>query len=172
MQKRHKIAVLTTGGTIEKSYDEEEGSLEVAEALIKKYALEKLRLPYTDLQVIPLMGKDSLFMTDQDRELILKMVTSKTEEGLPVIVIHGTDTMTLTAEYCLKHWPHPKTPVVFTGAMKPIGFIDSDGLQNVAEAILACKLTKPGYYVSFHSEVYSVPQAIKIKESRTFGLKN
>ena len=59
-------------------------------------------------------------------------------------------------------------PIVFTGAMKPMGFEDSDSNQNVTEALLAAKILSPGVYISFHNQVFELPNVRKNKEKRTF----
>ena len=162
------VIVITTGGTIEKSYDEYDGSLENKDSIIKHLILEKLRMPYTKLHVHPLLAKDSLKMTDYDRTLIAKSVKVQLDKGWPIIVLHGTDTMAQTAEVCEKYLKDLKVPVVFTGAMKPMGFDDSDARQNVTEALLASKLLKPGVYISFHNRIFPVPGVRKNKLKRTY----
>ncbi len=162
-----KITLLTTGGTIEKTYDEIEGTLFNRETVIRNRLQEKLRLPYTRIEVKSLMAIDSLDMTDRDREFILNSLKYAAGEGHPIVVLHGTDTMQESAELAAREWD-PQVPVVFTGAMKPLGFEDSDALQNVTEAFMAAKIVGPGIYVSFHNRLFSVPGVRKNKKSRTF----
>ena len=64
------IYVITTGGTIEKAYSEQTGSVANLNNKIERY-LQLLRLPDSEVNVVPLLNKDSLEMTDADRELIL-----------------------------------------------------------------------------------------------------
>jgi L-asparaginase len=163
-----KLTVLTTGGTIEKIYDELEGTLSNRETIIKAKILQKLRLPYTDIQVKSLMAKDSLHMTDEDRELISLEILSAQKRHYPIVVLHGTDTLQLTVKYCLKKNPQPLVPIVFTGAMKPMGFDDSDAPQNVIEALFASKLLSPGIYMTFHGQLYQQDKFRKNKELKTF----
>lgn len=163
-----KIIVLTTGGTIEKTYDEFDGSLSNRETIIKQRILERLRLPYTEIEVHSLMNKDSLDMTEQDRSLIYKAISIYARHGHPILVLHGTDTMEQTARYCYTQNASPLVPVIFTGAMKPMGFEDSDAKQNVVESLYAAKVVKPGWYISFHSTLFDVPNVRKNKTKRTF----
>jgi L-asparaginase len=160
--------VLTTGGTIEKIYDEFEGSLQNKDTIVKNKILQKLRLPYTDIQVKQIMAKDSLFMDDKDRESILESIKTYSKFGNPIVVLHGTDTMDQTAKYCFEKFREISVPVVFTGAMKPLGFDDSDAAQNVIEAILAARIMGPGYYATFHGKLYRVPKFRKNKLAGTF----
>jgi L-asparaginase len=162
------ILIITTGGTIEKTYDEFDGSLENRGTSIKNRILSKLRLPYTNISVHPLLSKDSLYMDDADRSLICETIKNKIQNGSPIVVLHGTDTMALSAEYCFQRIQDVKVPVVFTGAMIPMGFDDTDATQNVTEALLSAKLLAPGFYISFHNEIFKVPHVQKNKEKRTF----
>ena len=162
------LTILTTGGTIEKIYDENEGSLQNRDTIIKNKILQKLRLPYVDIQVNSIMAKDSLYMDDQDREIINQEIQARSQKGIPIVVLHGTDTMDLTASYCFEKSPNPQVAVVFTGAMKPMGFDDSDATQNVVEAIFAANILAAGYYVTFHGRLYKVPGFRKNRELGTF----
>lgn len=161
------LNILTTGGTIEKIYDEFEGSLENRETIVKNKLLQRLRLPYTEINVKQIMSKDSLLMTEHDRQSILDAIKDQGEEN-PVVVLHGTDTMDQTAKYCLEHHPGISVPVVFTGAMRPLGFEDSDAIQNVIEAMMAARILSPGYYVTFHGKLFTVPNLRKNKTKGTF----
>jgi L-asparaginase len=114
------------------------------------------------------MCKDSLDMTEEDRSSIYKAIEVYGRYGHPIIVLHGTDTMEHTARYCHLKTQTPPVPVIFTGAMKPMGFEDSDAKQNVVEALYAAKIVKPGWYISFHSTLFDVPNVKKNKSKRTF----
>jgi L-asparaginase len=112
--------------------------------------LRHLRLPDTEVNVVPLMNKDSLGMTDQDRLVILGMVRAILQENAPIVITHGTDTMVETALYLQRALEAPVMPIVLTGAMTPLGFEGSDGLQNLTESLLAVQLVRPGVYVVMH----------------------
>lgn len=163
-----EVIIITTGGTIEKTYDEFEGTLENRGTSMKNRILSKLRLPYTNIHVHPLLSKDSLYMDDNDRALICKTIEEEAKKEAPIVVIHGTDTMAQTAEYCFNRIKNLSVPVVFTGAMIPMGFEDTDATQNVTEALLAAKLLPAGFYISFHNQIFEVPHVQKNKEKRTF----
>ncbi len=162
------IILITTGGTIEKTYDEFDGSLENRGTSIKNRIMHKLRLPSTNIYVYPLLSKDSLYMDDLDRELIYSTIKDQLNRKVPIVVLHGTDTMALSAKYCFDKISNLEVPVVFTGAMVPMGFEDTDATQNVTEALLAAKLLCPGFYISFHNQIFEVPNVRKNKEKRTF----
>lgn len=154
------VYVLTTGGTIEKVYSEPTGSVENLGSKIDRY-LGRLRLPDLQVNVVPLMNKDSLEMTDQDRVLMLGMVRAILKESAPIVITHGTDTMVETGLYLKRALPELEVPIVLTGAMTPLGFEGSDGLQNLTESLLAVQLVRAGVYVVMHNRVYPVHHARK-----------
>jgi L-asparaginase len=163
-----RIIMISTGGTIEKTYDEGDGSLENKKSIILQQILKKLRMPYKDIEVIALMAKDSLLMTDADRELIDHVVQDKLKQKCPIVIIHGTDTMEVTAKYLYQTIKNPGQPIILTGAMRPVEFENSDAIQNVTEALFAATVCTPGIYISFHSELYKVPQVQKNRDKGTF----
>jgi L-asparaginase len=152
--------LLTTGGTIEKVYSENSGSVSNVENKIDRY-LRLLRLPEIEVNIVPLMNKDSLEMTDQDRVLILGMVRVILKENAPIVITHGTDTMVETGLYLQRALPDLHMPIVLTGAMTPLGFEGSDGLQNLTESLLAVQLLPPGIYIVIHGSVYPADRAAK-----------
>ena len=170
MKEKRKVIFITTGGTIEKTYDEGDGSLSNRSSLLGPRILSKLRLPYTEWEIISIMFKDSLDMNDLDRAKISQTIQQEQEKGFPIIVIHGTDTMEVSAEYCHDNFK-VKVPVIFTGAMRPVELASTDAHQNVTEAIVTSKLLKPGFYVGFHSEIFIVPDVTKNKKTGTFERK-
>jgi len=163
-----EITLISTGGTIEKKYDEFEGALVNKESLVKNNVLDKLRTPYSNIETRSILSKDSLQFTSEDRQLLLETVLEEFAKGRRVIVLHGTDTMSLSAHYVHDHLDCIKHQLVFTGAMKPLGFVDSDAFQNVTEALMAVKLLDPGVYISFHNKIFAVPGVEKNLEKRTF----
>src|SRR5579871_1050737 len=91
-----KIYIIATGGTIEKVYSERTGDVQNLDSKIDRY-FRLLRLPDAEIAITHLMNKDSLEMTDADRETVLRTVGEKlAAKPAPVIVTHGTDTMVET----------------------------------------------------------------------------
>ncbi|MCH9690770.1 MAG: asparaginase [Gammaproteobacteria bacterium] len=164
------VRVLTTGGTIEKSYSETEGTLKNRASIIREGLISNLRLPYTQLELESLLNKDSLDIDDDDRKLIAAAIDRTAVQGDPIIVLHGTDTMALTADYCFRQLGQPTVAVIFTGAMRPMGFIGSDAQQNFTEALFATQLLTPGFYISFHSRLFQVPGVRKNLQAGTFEM--
>lgn len=155
-----EIYVVTTGGTIEKAYSENTGSVANLNNKIERY-LKLLRLPDSHVQVVPLLNKDSLEMTNPDRELILTTVKGILNEQAPIVITHGTDTMVQTGLFLKQSLRDVNVPIVLTGAMAPLGFEGSDGLQNLTESLFAVRLLAPGIYVVMHNQVFPVDRVRK-----------
>jgi len=162
-----KANVITIGGTIEKVYSEQTSRLENLDNQIDRY-LGRLRLPDCDVSVLPLMNKDSLEMTDADRSAILELVEKLLGERSAVVMTHGTDTMVQTGRYLKQGLPDLKVPIVLTGAMTPLGFEGSDGLQNLTESLFAVRILGPGIYVVMHNQAFPIDRVRKDRETSRF----
>ncbi|HEX9942311.1 MAG TPA: asparaginase [Thermoanaerobaculia bacterium] len=167
-----KITLITTGGTIEKTYDEQKGDLVNRQSIVRRM-LSELRLEETEVNVFELMSKDSLDMTDADRTRILDAVraTGACDEGTAttgIVVLHGTDTLALTGQHLQENLERPCVPIVLTGAMRPFEMKQSDALQNLTEAIFAAGVLPPGVYCAAHGRVLPFPGVRKDSERGTF----
>jgi len=165
-----RIYIIATGGTIEKVYSEQTGNVENLNSKIDRY-FRMLRLPDSEIQVTHLMNKDSLEMTDADRQRVLDTVREKLKEPAPVIITHGTDTMVETGLLLKQNLANLQSPIVLTGAMTPLGFEGSDGLQNLTESLMAARTLAPGVYVVMHNQVFPVDQVRKDRELARFVWK-
>ena len=162
-----KVIVITTGGTIEKVYSEQTSTVENLDNQIDRY-LGRLRLPDCEVRVVPLMNKDSLEMTDDDRSAILGLIEQMLSERSAVVISHGTDTMVQTGLYLKDSLPALNVPIVLTGAMTPIGFEGSDGLQNLTESLFAVRILNAGIYVVMHNQVFPIDRVRKDRETSRF----
>ena len=161
------IYLITTGGTIEKEYSEQLGMVLNQESKIGQY-LKCLRLPDAEVRIIPLMNKDSLEMTPEDRVTLATKVEQLVQLGFPIVITHGTDTMVESGIAIERQLPDIAVPVILTGAMKPLGFDRSDGLQNITESLITVRLLGPGVYIVFHGQVLPATRAHKDRERGTF----
>src|SRR5580704_2695338 len=165
-----RIYVIATGGTIEKVYSEQTGNVQNLDSKIDRY-FRMLRLPDADIQMTHLMNKDSLEMTDNDRARVLDLVREKLKDPAPIVITHGTDTMVETGLVLKKSLADLQVPIVLTGAMTPLGFEASDGLQNLTESLLAARVLSPGVYVVMHNQVFPVDRVRKDREAARFVWK-
>lgn len=166
-----KTTLITTGGTIEKTYDEQTGALANRRSIVRRM-LSELRLEETEVNVFEVMSKDSLEMTEADRLRILEAVRAtgacEEEATAGIVVLHGTDTLCLTGQYLYDHLERPCVPVILTGAMRPFEMKQSDALQNLTEAIFAAGTLPPGVYCVAHGRVLPFPGVRKDPERGTF----
>jgi L-asparaginase len=166
MTKR-RIALISTGGTIEKTYDELSGVL-ANQVSVLDIMLASLELRGVEVQRVALMNKDSLEMTADDHTLIAETASALARESAGVIVVHGTDRLAMSGDRLVELTGTPAAPVVFTGAMRPYELRSTDALQNLTEALLAVQLLPPGVYVAMHNQVLQFPGVIKDKLAGTF----
>jgi L-asparaginase len=166
-----RVTLITTGGTIEKTYDEQTGELSNRRTLVRRM-LEELRLEETDVSVLELMSKDSLDMTEEDRRRVVEAVRLAGAEGdtgcAGVVILHGTDTLCATGDLLASEVPSPRVPVVLTGAWRPFEMKRSDALQNLTEAIFATGALQPGIYCVAHGRTLRFPGVQKDRARGTF----
>ncbi len=162
-----RIALISTGGTIEKVYDELGGVL-VNRVANLDVLLAGLDLRGIDLVRVPLMNKDSRDMSEADHTLIARTAGAMAEAHDGVIVVHGTDRLADTGERTCALLDTPRVPIVLTGAMRPYQLRVTDAVQNVTEALLAVQLLEPGVYVAMHNQVLRFPGVVKDREGGTF----
>ncbi|RLE37834.1 asparaginase [Candidatus Acetothermia bacterium] len=162
-----KITILTTGGTIEKTYNEHDGSLRNYHTILPKM-LSTLRLPDLDVTYKKVVFKDSLEMTEEDRRRILDEVRRMLPESDAIVILHGTDTLSKTGELLHRELAELRIPIILTGAMRPYEFRDTDAVQNVTESLLAARLVPPGVYVVMHNRVLRFPGVVKDHDRLTF----
>ena len=166
-----RVTLITTGGTIEKTYDELSGELANRRSIVHRM-LSELRLEETEVRVMELMSKDSLDMDDADRDRICQvtriMGAAEAGDTSGIVILHGTDRLAITGERLLADIPSPRVPIVLTGAMRPFEMKHSDALQNLTEALFAVGVLPPGVYCVAHGRALQFPGVRKDPERGTF----
>ena len=161
---KSKITVINTGGTFNKRYNPLSGELEVPKDSL---ALDEI-IGYCyniDFDVSNIISKDSLEMNDADREFIVKTIKNCKNEN--IIIVHGTDTIDLTASFIDENIKD-KT-IVLTGAMLPISINKIEATLNFASAIGFLNANiKNGIYISMHGSVKNYKKLIKNREIGQF----
>jgi L-asparaginase len=144
-----KIVFIQTGGTIDKDYPKTEKgyAFEIAEPAVKRI-LQKVN-PNFDFEIIPLVKKDGLDITEEDRKKIHEACQKADSDK--IVVTHGTDTIIETAK---KLSDIKNKVIVLTGAMRPEKFSDSDASFNVGTAIGAINILKNGVYIAMNGRIY------------------
>jgi len=162
-----RIALICTGGTIEKTYDELSGVLQ-NEVSILDVMLSRLDLRGVVVDRLHLMNKDSLEMSDDDHTLIAATANRATATHEGVVVVHGTDRLAKSGEKMLAISEEIRVPIVLTGAMRPYELRTTDALQNLTEALLAVQILPVGVYVAMHNKVLAFPGVRKDRVHGTF----
>lgn len=132
-----KIAIFTTGGTIDKVYFDAKGNYHVGAPMVREL-LDHARLGEIP-DIIELLRKDSLEMTDADRQVIRAAVA-------------GIDGKT----------------IVLTGALQPGRFADKDAAVNLGLAFGAVQLCSAGVYVVANGQVFPADKVRKNLELNRF----
>ena len=149
-----ELLVVTTGGTIDKVYFDDKSDFQIGEPQIGKI-LQELGVAFR-FTVIPIIRKDSLHITAEDRELLRATIAA--QPARHVLVTHGTDTMVDTARVLASLTD--KT-IVLTGALNPARFRGSDAEFNVGTAVGAVQSLPPGVYIAMNGRIWDPAQVRK-----------
>lgn len=146
------IDILCTGGTFDKAYGTGAGvrnfsfpEVSAVENIAARLGIRHVRVFYE-----PTKAKDSLDMTDDDREWVAAWCADKSRDRC--VVVHGTDTMVDTARVVSKRCLGKV--VVFTGALQPARMRETDVEFNLGGAVIAAQVCAPGVYVVMSGRVY------------------
>jgi len=151
-----KTLIISTGGTFNKIYNSITGNLDIDKNsnAIKEIAKNWL----IEFEIINIIGKDSLDMSDIDREEILQTIQNFKYQK--IIVIHGTDTMDKTAKY-LDNAQLDKS-IVLTGAMVPFSINPIEATANLASAFGYIKsLNQNGIFIVMNGVMNNFKKIIK-----------
>lgn len=156
-----RIKFFTTGGTIDKVYFDAKSEFEVGPPQVLEVVKDANVTFEYDIESI--LRKDSLDMTDADRQLVRQRVEN---EPCPRIVItHGTDTMVQTARALTNITG--KT-IVLTGSMQPARFRVTDAVFNIGTAIGAVQSLPAGVYIVMNGQVFDPRRTRKNLEQNCF----
>lgn len=157
-----RIKIFTTGGTIDKIYGEERGTLNFSfgKQAIREIGEGKIRLNL-EYDIERLCAKDSLEMTETDRELIKRACLGSVASR--ILITHGTDTMIETARVLSDI---PDKVIVLTGASQPYRFRESDAEFNIGVAFGALSVLDRGVYIAMNGRVYLWDKCEKTVDGR------
>lgn len=155
------LLILTTGGTIDKVYFDALSQYQVGDTVIARLLdIARVAVPF---EIVELMRKDSLELDDADRAALVERVLAAPHKR--VIVTHGTDTMTLSAE-ALRAVPG-KT-IVLVGALAPARFAESDAPFNLGMAFAAVQTLPAGVYIAMSGQVFRAGEVAKDRDRGAF----
>ncbi|MEO1659519.1 MAG: asparaginase domain-containing protein [Pseudomonadota bacterium] len=159
------VQIFTTGGTIDKVYFDALSEFQVGESPLDAILREaNVGIEYA---LTSLMKKDSLELTDEDRDTILTAVSESPSQH--ILITHGTDTMALTAERLRS--VSGKT-IVLTGSMQPARLRSTDAIFNVGFAIATALQQAPGVYIAMNGQVFAAGEVKKDRAAGRFVLND
>ena len=153
------IHILTTGGTFDKIYHDALSEFTIGEPMATELLQEAgVNLSYS---VDSLLKKDSLELTNAHRDLLCEHVINRPHQH--ILIIHGTDTMTLSAHQLATI---SNKTVVFTGAMQPARMRRTDAPFNLGFAIGALQCLDSGIYIAMNGQIFN---ANNVQKNRHMG---
>ena len=155
------LTVITTGGTIDKVYFDAKSDYQVGEPQIG-VILTQLGVGF-DFEVLPVLRKDSLEMSDADRAAIRAAVEQQPRRH--VLITHGTDTMVETAQALAGI---PGKTIVLTGALNPARFQGSDAVFNVGCAVGALQCLGDGVWIAMSGRIWDPAHVHKNRDANRF----
>ena len=155
------IVIVTTGGTIDKAYFDALSAYQVGETMAA-HLLKAARVAYP-WRIVELLRKDSLELTDADRDALRQTIAVL--DTRYVIVTHGTDTMTDSAKVLASV---PDKTIVLTGALAPARFSESDATFNLGMAFAAVQVLPAGVYIAMNGQVFRGGEVRKDRERGLF----
>ena len=157
------LLFLVTGGTLDKDYNALTGELGFHETHLPQM-LKQANITL-EHKIDCLLLKDSLEMTDKDREKIWQAVN--TSQAKYIVITHGTDTMTTSANYLAEQFRNKgltnfsEKTIVLTGAMRPYKLGDSDALFNLGAATIAAQTFPAGIFITMNGKVFNAGEVQK-----------
>jgi len=149
-----EILIVATGGTIDKVYFDQKSDYQVGHTIIGSLLSEaQLTHPY---RIVEVLQKDSLDLNDADRQTIHSAIAG--DLSTLIIVTHGMDTMTDTAQYLSDI--EGKT-IIMTGSLAPARFAMTDAMFNVGMAIATVRAMYYGVYTAMNGTIFSAKSVIK-----------
>lgn len=140
------MKIMNTGGTFNKRYDPVTGELEVP---FDNEAVEEIVETFAyDVEIAGMLYMDSLKMTQSDRDQLADIIDADDEEVY--VIIHGTDTMDLTARTLAERMEEDEEErvIVLTGAMTPYSIDKTEASVNLGMALgYAATQPAPGVYI-------------------------
>jgi L-asparaginase len=155
------IRFITTGGTIDKIYFDALSQFEVGDSLVKHILTDGL--VEFDYDIVPILQKDSLEMTNEDRQTLYDFIAK--DDSKHFIITHGTDTMPETAD---KLAGLSSKTIVLTGALTPARFRTTDAVFNVGMAVAAVQACEPGVYIAMNGQVFPAGEVRKNRDANRF----
>jgi len=154
--------IISTGGTIE-GLDYENLNQKQRTTVAIEDILSNARIT-TAYSIDKILNKDSRFINDDDRELIVKRIISNDSDK--ILLTHGTITMVETAKF-LGKLKINKT-IVLTGAFILGTKKNSDAPFNLGFALSALQFLEPRVYIAMNGTIFNWNNVRKNKQLNRF----
>lgn len=157
------MTIFTTGGTFDKVYFDGKSEFTIGDSQVESILQEgNVTLDYT---VESLLRKDSLDITDEDRQLICDRIIASA--ATQIIITHGTDTMVDTAQALAACDLSGKT-IIFVGAMQPARMRNTDAPFNLGFALAAVQCLPAEIYIAMNGKVFPHNNVTKNRKQERF----
>jgi len=159
------MLILNSGGTFNKRYNPINGELEIPfDNSVIEAILSSIESEYDLAGVV---YKDSLEMDVNDRKMLANIIMESKDDDF--IIVHGTDTMNLTAEFLDEVFDDRK--IVLVGAMNPfeIDRVEASFNLGMALGFLKAKVDN-GVYICMSGYIEPWDSLEKNREKGIFEL--
>ena len=159
------MLILNSGGTFNKRYNKISGELEVP---FDNESIEKILLSVdSEYNLAGVVYKDSLEMDINDRKMLASIIMESTDDTF--IIVHGTDTMSITAEFLDEVFDDRK--IILTGSMKPFEIDSVEATLNLGMALgFANSVVENGVYICMSGFIKTWNKLEKNRKSGKFEI--
>jgi len=161
------MVIISTGGTFNKIYNPIDGSffIDKSSTAIKEISKKWL----CEIDIISIIGKDSLDINDKEREELLEVIINHKSNN--IIIVHGTDTMDTTAKFIATQ--DLNKTIILTGAMVPYSIDPIEATANLSSAYgFLNNNINSGVYISMNGVIGDYKEIVKDRINGKFRLGN
>ena len=159
------MKIMNTGSTFNKRYNPVTGELDVpfdnvaVEEIVKHFSYE--------VDIAGMLYKDSSDIGPVDRDQLTAILSADDEDVF--VIVHGTDTMHLTAKQLAEHLTD--RVIVLVGSMTPYSIDKSEASLNLGMALgFAATQPAPGVYICMSGIIAPHHMVKKNKEAGRFEI--
>ena len=143
IQKKSKLLLIYTGGTIGMIKEKEHGSLKAFDfdQLLSK--IPELKLLEHHIETLSFENPiDSSNFGIKDYVKLAEIIYDNYQDYDGFVVLHGSDTMSYTASVISFMLENLSKPIIFTGSQLPIGDLRTDAKENLISSLQIAGLQK------------------------------
>lgn len=169
-ENKQHIHIIATGGTIDSVFSPKEYKPIPKESSGIEEFIQNYIKPHFETSLSTVSMIDSLYMTDDIRADILKII-EESNQNL-ILITHGTDGMIDSAKYIEQNLKDKNKTIIFIGSMIPLtGFSPSDAGFNLGFAIGNLLNLISGVYISMNGKIFTPDNVQKNIDKSRFEFK-